>query len=309
VTDPRGAFTVDPDVRQPFTDQFTIGLDHELAANLAVGGSYIHKRGEDLLGRIDHTSTYAPTPFTDPQTGESMSVFNRTSAPEAARIILTNPGPDTCSYCPEPFAQRYNGVMMTVTKRMSNRWQAIASVTLSKTEGVHSGSAGTTSGSQSSAPGTFGDDPNELLNINGLLPGDRNVMWKLQGSFILPFEVVASSNWQLVAGRPYTRRFSVTGLRQGSVTIFLDPRDGDLRMPAQNFIDLRLEKRVNLGDRRRLTLMGDFLNLLNIDTPLILASEVIGTVSGGRFVPSANFARGDQVANPRRVMVGLRFEF
>lgn len=310
VTDPRGQFTVDPDLRQPYTDQFTIGIDHELVPNLAVGASYIHKRGEALLGRIDTASTFAPVPFTDPQTGNALTVFNRVTAPADVRIQLTNPGPATCSYCAEDYRQRYDGVLLTATKRLAQRWQAIASMTWAKTEGLHSGTALLTSSAQSSAPGTFGDDPNELINGFGLLPGERDLLWKLQGSYLLPYEIVVSSNWQWIAGRPYTRRFSVTGLRQGAVTIFLEPRDGGLRMPAQNFVDLRVEKRVQMGGRRRLTLMADFLNLLNIDTPLTLASENVGTVSStGQFVPNANFAVGNTVANPLRAMLGLRFEF
>jgi hypothetical protein len=38
-------------------------------------------------------------------------------------------------------------------------------------------------------------------------------------------------------------------------------------LPSQNFVYLRFEKRFALGDRRRLTLMMDVLNLGNIDTP------------------------------------------
>jgi len=300
--------TIDPRLRQPFTDQFAIGLDHELLPNLAVGASYIHKRGADLLGRIDISSTFAPRPFTDPQTATVLTVFNRVSPPEDVRFMLTNPGPGRCSYCAEDFRQRYNGLLLTVTKRMTERWQAIASLTVSKTEGLHSGSAGGTAGTQSSNPGTSSDDPNELINAFGLLPGDRDVMWKLQSSYELPYGVVTSTNWQWIAGRPYTRRFSLTGLNQGNVTVLLERRDGSLRMPAQNFLDVRVEKRVSAGGRR-LTLFADLLNLLNIDTPLGLISENVGTVAGGQFRPNPNFGIGDTVANPRRAMLGLRYEF
>ncbi|HJU43811.1 MAG TPA: TonB-dependent receptor, partial [Vicinamibacterales bacterium] len=48
--DPRGQFTVDPDLKQPYTDQYTIGVDHELFANLAIGASYVHKRARDFVG-------------------------------------------------------------------------------------------------------------------------------------------------------------------------------------------------------------------------------------------------------------------
>ena len=296
-------------MRQPLTDQYTIGLDHELRPNLAVGASYIYKRGEELLGRVDVGSLFAPSAFTDPQSGNVLTVFNRVSPPEDVRIMLTNPDLGRCSYCAEEFRQRYHGFLLTATKRMTQRWQAIASLTLSRSEGLHSGSAGTTRDPQTSAPGAFGDDPNDLINAFGLLSGDRDVMWKLQGSYLLPYDVVVSSNWQWIAGGPYTRRFSVTGLSQGPVTVMLEPRAGSLRMPAQNFVDLRIEKRHATGGRRRLSVMVDLFNLLNIDTPLRVVSENVGTVVGGQFRPNANFGIGDLVANPRRAMLGLRLEF
>jgi hypothetical protein len=215
-------------------------------------------------------------------------------------VMLTNPGPDTCSYCTEDWHQRYNAFLLTLTKRMAQNWQAVGSITISKTEGLHSASNLTTSSAQSSAASTFGDDPNELTNAFGLLPGDRNVMFKLQGSYVFPHDFVVSANWQWVAGRPYTRRFSVGNLPQGTQTVFLEPRDGSLRMPSQNFVDMRFEKRFAFGGTSKITLMADIINVLNIDTPLSWISEV---------ATSSNFAVANVIANPRRAMFGVRVEF
>jgi hypothetical protein len=300
--DPRGQFTVDPNIQQPYTDQYTIGIDHELFANLAVGASYIHKRATDFLGRVDTASGWSPRTVVDPGNGNVLPVFNRTTPAQNVRILLTNTTTATCSYCAEDFRQRYDGVLLTLTKRMSQRWQAIGSLTLAKVEGLHSGS----SSGQSSAAGAFGDDPNDLLNAFGVLGLDRDFMWKLQASYILPAEVVLSTNWIWQAGRPYARKFNVTRFAdgttpsQGSFTIFLEPRDGSLRTDSQNYINLRAEKRFALGGARRFTAMVDVINLLNADTPLSLISET---------VTSVNFAVADTRFDPRRAMVGVRMEF
>jgi hypothetical protein len=139
VTDPRGAYTVDPDLKQPYTDQYTVGIDHELMANLAVGVNYIHKRAANFIGRIDTASTWAPASVIDPGNGNILNVFNRTSPAQDIRVVLTNPNPDTCQYCSEAFRQTYDGVLLSLTKRMSHRWQAVASLTLAKVEGLHAG--------------------------------------------------------------------------------------------------------------------------------------------------------------------------
>ncbi|MGQ0735811.1 MAG: hypothetical protein ACT4QD_19420 [Acidobacteriota bacterium] len=178
----------------------------------------------------------------------------------------------------------------------------IASLTLSKTEGLHAGSAS----GPSSAPSVFGDDPNELINAYGLLGLDRDKMFKLQGSYILPANVVLSTNWFWIAGRPYARKLNVStfadGTRsaQGTFTLFLEPRDGSLRLPAQNYANLRAEKRFELGGRRRFTVMVDLINVSNSDTPILFITENVA---------SNNFALPDEVFLPRRAMVGLRFEF
>lgn len=301
-TDPRGQFTVDPNLKQPYTDQYTIGIDHELFANLAVGASYVHKSARDFVGRIDIASTWAPRTFADPINGNSLTVFNRTSPPQNVRVQLTNTNTSTCAYCTEDFRQRYDGLLLSLTKRMSHRWQAIGSLTISRVEGLHSGS----SSGQSSAAGGFGDDPNDLLNAFGLLGLDRDFMWKLQASYILPAEVVLSTNWIWQAGRPYARKANVTRFAdgtapsQGSFPIFLEPRDGSLRMDSQNYVNLRAEKRFALGGAKRFTAMVDVINLLNADTPLAIISET---------VTSVNFGVADTRFNPRRAMVGVRLEF
>ena len=300
--DPRGQFTVDPNLRQPYTDQYTIGIDHELVANLAVGASYIHKRARDFIGRIDTASAWAPRTVVDPGNGNVLTVYNRSTPAQNVRIQLTNTGTDTCSYCTEDFRQQYDGVLLTLTKRMSQRWQAIGSLTIAKVEGLHSGS----SSAQSSAAAGFGDDPNDLINAYGVLGLDRDFMWKLQASYILPADVVLSTNWIWQAGRPYARKLNVTRFAdgttpsQGSFTIFLEPRDGSLRMESQNYVNLRAEKRFGFGGSRRLTAMVDVINLLNADTPLTLIQENVASVNFA--VPATRF-------NPRRAMVGVRVEF
>ena len=138
ITDPRGTYVVDPDLTAPYTDQYTIGIDHQLMSNLAIGASYIHKRADDFVGRVDVGSTFAPEPRSDPQTGAPLTVYRRTSPATARLVRLTNPGPDTCAYCTEDWWQRYNAFLLTLTKRMSQNWQAVGSVTISKTEGLHS---------------------------------------------------------------------------------------------------------------------------------------------------------------------------
>jgi hypothetical protein len=88
------------------------------------------------------------------------------------------------------------------------------------------------------------------------------------GQLSAALDTVLSSNWIWQAGRPYARKLNMTRFAdgrqpaQGSVTIFLEPRDGSLRMDSQNYINLRAEKQFRFGRSRRATAMVDVINLL-----------------------------------------------
>ena len=51
---------VDPDFKNPYTDQFIVGFEHELVKNLGLMVNYTAKRGEDYGGWRDTAGTYVP---------------------------------------------------------------------------------------------------------------------------------------------------------------------------------------------------------------------------------------------------------
>ena len=64
-------------------------------------------------------------------------------------------------------------------------------------------------------PGTFGRDaagPNDFVNTDGLLIGDRPVVAKAQLIYQFPWGIMASANVQHQTGRLYSRQVRVSGL-------------------------------------------------------------------------------------------------
>ena len=57
-TDPRTQFRIDPNMKAPYTDQFSIGVDRELAKNLGVGVNFVRKNGGNELGWVDTGGVY-----------------------------------------------------------------------------------------------------------------------------------------------------------------------------------------------------------------------------------------------------------
>ncbi len=150
--------------------------------------------------------------------------------------------------------QSYKGVEITMTKRLSNRWQMLAGYTLSKNElsGV-----------------SFDTSPNFLINANGNITGtanaDRPNQFKLTGMYIAPWhDLIVSGNLSVQQGPPITRQISrAVGFSTNQI-INLEPL-GNTRLDTLTKVDLRLGKQFRFNTRT-FEASVDFDNLLNSDT-------------------------------------------
>jgi hypothetical protein len=214
------------------------------------------------------------------------------NSPDARRFRLTNP---------TGYALTYNGVVMAAEKRRANGWQAFASYTWSRAEGLQVSSGASAAASQVStiagAPYlTFGQDPNSLTNATGRLPNDRPHMLRAMGSVDLPKTgFVVAANVQHFSGKPWAASAQI-GLPQGDQRILLEPR-GSRRLSSQTLVDLRVSRTVSIGRSARVELLVDVFNLLN-DT----AEESLATDN----VSSRNFGQPSVFIDPRRAMFGVR---
>lgn len=72
--------------------------------------------------------------------------------------------------------------------------------------------------------------------------------------------------------RRYGRVITVRGLSQGSITILAEPRDAYQRA-STNDLQVRADKDIALGGKRRLRLGLDIFNIFNADTALTVAND------------------------------------
>lgn len=286
---PSEEFAVDPNLKNPSTDQFIIGIDREILPDFGVNATFVYKKSRDFLGQRNLAAVYEPEPFVDPITGETITVFNQVN--DENLFTLVNP---------DDFHQKYRGVALTATKRFSKGWSLIGSLTISKNEGLHGGSTGSPSSSATSTSTSFGNDPNDLINADGLVSSDRTYLFKLQGVYELPWDVRLAANWQWTTGRPWVRQVRV-GLNQGSRRVFDEPNDGSRRVDTQNLLDVRVEKAVTLYKTLKVRILGDVFNLFNSDAALDVASR-IGTQQDVFGVPNA-------FVGPRRLQLGVKLTF
>jgi hypothetical protein len=288
---------IDPDMKAPYSDQYIVQFEQQLIENVGVQVNYVHKRGEDYTGWQDIAGEYEQVPYVDSigidATGETVMVYRLLSNPADRVFLQTNP---------DRMYMRYHGATFMVTKRMSSNWQAVFSVVLSRAEGrLGSSARALPTTAQSSQALTFGREtagPNDFVNTDGLLIGDKPVVAKTQIVYRFPWGVMVAGNIQHQTGRFYSRQVRVNGLGFPTPpTINMEANTGDRRVADTNVIDVRVQKEFTFASPMRLDLFLDALNMTNDDS-----YEGVGSVLG----TSSGFGVATRYIPPRRLQLGLK---
>jgi hypothetical protein len=285
---------MDPDIKGPYTDQYVLGLERELARNVGLSLTYVHKRGKNFPGWQEVAGTYETFEYTEPITGITNTLYNLTSDPEERQYLLGSP---------DVMHSRINAINLTLNKRMANNWQLISTLQLQRNEGAMA-SQMTQNGYGRQDGGVawraFGKTPNDYVNLGGRLIGDMPFAFKVQAFVELPAGFLVGANYLYQSGGAWapTRRIQRPGL--GRETILLEEKDGSRRWDAMNTLDLRLQWTAKMGKRASLSLFADAYNLTNSDA---------GTGIWSTRVDNDNFGRIDSIGLPRRLQLGAKLQF
>jgi hypothetical protein len=257
--------TLNPNEKQPGIDQLSVSLERELAGNLAVSVSAVHEHSYNeprALNVLRPYSSYS-IPITNPDPG-----------PDGIVGTADDPG-RTITYYEYPVAvagrdfqrtilvddprsnERHDTLELTMTKRMANRWQLLASYSATKNHALVAKPRGTAY----FAPAAL--DPNTEFNS-----GDYTWEWlgRVSGIYRLPAGVSVSANYDHRSGIPTARQVLLRGgTTIPSITLNVDPL-GSLRLPNTNVIDVRADKSFPIANRQRLSLRVNMFNALNANT-------------------------------------------
>ncbi len=297
-------FGYDPESRAPRTDQFSIGLDRALAANLALGVTYVRKDQDDLLGWNVRGASYSTVPHTF-SNGLSGEIHPITTDPDDRFFQLGNVDCRGVAYRCDPMYMDYNGLVLTLDKRMADGYQAQVSYVWSQAYGLLPSSGFGAAASQTTRvfEGSLGRDPNDFINAAGHLQNDRTHTVRVTGAVLAPGGVLLGFNYAWFVGKPWAGRELVDRafLPQGNRWVYVEP-PGARRLDSQNVLDLRVS-RVFFFDadgRRTVELLADVLNLFNAAAAEDIASRTLG---------SSVFGVGERWIDPRRAIVGVKFGF
>ena len=314
---------IDPNVKVPYVNEITVGIDHELVRDLSVGVRYIHKDRQRVLAsvlwdkptdRYWYTHDLAPEwwiPFTTtvPETGSY-------PAQEVTMYFLSNDAPDQnyrLTNVPEG-SMKYNSVEVSFDKRLSNGWQLGGSVNFTKATGNYP------VGYASWASFSTFSSANSFVNRYGELPYSRPLLVRLFGTFSLPYQFMFSFFYLHIDGSPWGRTVEVrppagwaedNNASTSAYSIYVNP-PGTYRNEAADSLDFRLERDFKLGPGT----LGAFVNIFNLlgAYTLTVAKNPEGTwtpedenTTAGTYTPESTGLKG--FAGSRQFRFSLFYRF
>jgi hypothetical protein len=288
-TDPVSPNAVDDDLEAQTTDEFVIGVDHELFPNFAVGAAYTYRKYDNFYFSTRYSSStgqfllpsdyvlhHNVTGVLPDGTAYSYPVFNTTVRPVPTGAFFLN-RPD--------YTQTFNGAELTLTKRLSNGWMARGSLAwndarqqVGENACFDKTNAFYTSG-EDSVPGACEDDgivaPNAgggsgafgFVNLNSRWQANVNAMYQL------PLGFGVAANYFIREGYPigyYVIDTSPTVANGGDALqrrVYVADI-GKYRYASVSQFDARLDKVIAITSSVSMTLSLDVFNVFNTATVL-----------------------------------------
>jgi Carboxypeptidase regulatory-like domain len=293
--------TIDPNLKDPRTDEFTLGYQRELIRNVAFTASWVQRWFNDATVDVEvgiPVDGYTPQVFNDPgpdnlvNTGDDrpITLYNVQAAYRGKNVAYHTNFPGT---------QRYKGLELSVTKRMANRWQLMGSYVWSRFDGDLV---------------VDPNNPNQTIPTNGVGRGstDQPHAVKIIGVYQAPWQVNVGLNYQGLSGLPTDRQFRAA-LTQGSTTVRAEPR-GTYRADFLNLMSLKVDKVFHLHPHAQISAFAEVHNLTNTNA----AQGSIGTLtqaftSQAAFdaakATTSYFGRVQEIVAPRILKLGVKYTF
>jgi outer membrane receptor protein involved in Fe transport len=325
-------FEVAPGTGNTYVDQFNLSIQRQLGRDFALELSYVYKKTNDLIVLQPYNEAtgeyweWEQVPYTT-TTGQQTNAYEIVLRDydgsgavdfDDVQFVLDNThyrAVNAQDFAGQDVNRTYNGLQLTLNKRYSNRWQMLASINYTDSDGfvprqidqdwyIDAPVANDT---------RAGTSPNHFVNnLEGPLLMTPEWMFKLAGSYRIPvIETDLGVRVRYDSGRPVfqteelpTYRTWMSDFQEG---VFLstgshdfmvsdDPNDPDWT-PSTTLIDLSLNKSFKLGDFGDLAISLDALNVTNEGSPSRVGFD------------AADYGRVYAVVFPRRYRAGLKFSF
>jgi len=285
---------MDPNIRIPYSDQFTFGLERTLMKDTVLSLTFIYREYKGFIAHVNTGAGWTLGPWTfEDQAGQeqTIDIYYKDSG-TTDEYLITNPKAGISPADLITPKNKYTGFSVALSKRFSDGWMFHVDYTYSVTKGNH--------GNDDSTGGWGGrgfENPNRQIKAYGFLPFDAPHALNVYGTVSLPLGFVLTPRLLVQSGWNWEKY--VSGPKSvGRVPIRLEDRGAE-RVPTQMSLDLRLEKDFTFTERMRVGLILDAFNIFNRGVQTTVESNV----------QYLNFQKALTACEPRYVRVGLRFFF
>jgi hypothetical protein len=320
-------------MKVPKTDEFILGFEHELLTDFSIGVNYSYRQSTDTIGvrqekhrgQGDFYTSADFVPLLDANgkqvmAGGTFQAYGNTITTPLVPVYTISPAVPAPTFAvltniPD-FKNKYNGLELTATKRLSHSWMMRGNVTYNNQK-----SDCTSNSFPNPTPGLFSPFINSLpAGMLGCVGGEsfqrsagsgsfQNVFisskWSgnLTGLIELPLDFSVGASLTGRQGYPMVLRDRVTSTSAGVTDVILSPV-GDVRFPNVYELDLRAAKDFRFFNRVGLTLSADLFNAPNqrsvLQRDTRLAANEARRSTGYRIT---------EMQSPRAWRFGARFTF
>jgi carboxypeptidase family protein len=297
VTSTGGAFdTINPNLKQEYTDDLSVFVEREIVADLGVRVGYVKKFAGNNWEDVQVGRTYGG--YTDRRTFADNGPDGLAGTADDGPPIIAFDYPagvtipasrNDLRNWPEEESWDQN-VDLTINKRMSNRWSLLSSFLYNWAHDVR-------------GPENPNDERFKEHNVT-------NWAFKLFGTVQAPWEITLNPVMRYQAGENLQRTVQVT-LRTGTLDYEAEI-EGAYRSDNVSIFDISAERRFRFGGSRYVDAFVAAFNVFNNNAATGM-DEIVGTRTAilptGERVPYARFLRPTAILQPRVFRIGAKLSF
>ena len=308
-TSVRSANVIDPDLEAPVTQSLVVGMDRQIAANVALQVNYSWTRTHNYMGSgvynpwvgltADDYAAGAVLTGTLPN-GQPFNV--QTYTPNAAKVTANGSSRILTNW--DGYSSRYNGVEIAVVKRLSNRWMARVGGSYNVANEYYD---------QNPPRDNFGNPTptdTEPLRDGGPFvvrsaasgAGDYfiHAKWQISanGLYVLPRGIEVGASLFGRQGYPFPVYKQVSLGSDGSRRVLVSPELDTIRLDHLWNLDVRAARTFRFGGTA-VEGIADLFNVFNANTALVL----------NRNIDSPTFQQISTNLSPRILRLGVRLMF
>ena len=324
---PTLAFGADPALKTPYAHQAAVGVDRALTKDLALSANFVYVRGFEQVGTVDYNPVL-PARLGAARRPNDLPCSANPAAPCVGGGI---PGTSASVLQYTSFGEtKYRGLTLSLSKRFSDRYQFLASYTLSKAEDDSTDFQSNFIPQDSG----FGRDPADRFGLPvgfdpnsewGPATHDQRHRFVLSGLYQFPLDIGLSAIFSAASGRPFTPLAGFDFNADGNGGAF--PSDRARRDPADEAssvgrnsgttasyvnLDLRLSKKFKFGKGAGIEAIVDAFNVFNRTNFFENTNQSSFTIFGtGAFPgsPLPTYGRYTETLPPRQVQLAAKVSF